>query len=206
MPAPSFVHLRLHSEFSVVDSTVRIDDAVAAAAADGMPRAGAHRPRQRFGLIKFYKAARGAASSPSPAATCGSRTTPSAMPPFRAILLAADRAGYLRLCDWLSRAYRDQPASRPRRAAPRVVRRRAPTGSSRCPAHVTAMSAARWLQGNAARCRPRGARVGRAASRSATTSKCSAPGIPTTTRSSPPPWRSPASSRCPSSRRIPCSS
>ena len=26
--------------------------------------------------------------------------------PFRAILLAADRAGYLRLCDWLSRAYR----------------------------------------------------------------------------------------------------
>ena len=26
--------------------------------------------------------------------------------PFRAILLAADRAGYLKLCDWLSRAYR----------------------------------------------------------------------------------------------------
>ena len=34
---PSFVHLRLHSEFSIVDGIVRIDDAVAAAKADGMP-------------------------------------------------------------------------------------------------------------------------------------------------------------------------
>ena len=37
MTAPTFVHLRLHSEFSVVDGTVRIDAAVAAAVADNMP-------------------------------------------------------------------------------------------------------------------------------------------------------------------------
>ena len=37
MTTPSFVHLRLHSEYSVVDGTVRIDEAVDAAAADGMP-------------------------------------------------------------------------------------------------------------------------------------------------------------------------
>ena len=29
MTGPAFVHLRLHSEFSIVDGTVRIDDAVA---------------------------------------------------------------------------------------------------------------------------------------------------------------------------------
>ena len=32
-----FIHLRLHTEFSVVDGTNRIDDAVAAAQADGQP-------------------------------------------------------------------------------------------------------------------------------------------------------------------------
>jgi DNA polymerase-3 subunit alpha len=38
MSAPVFVHLRLHSEYSVIDGMARIDDAVAAAARDGMPR------------------------------------------------------------------------------------------------------------------------------------------------------------------------
>ena len=37
MSTPTFVHLRLHGEFSVVDGTVRIDDAVRAAADDRMP-------------------------------------------------------------------------------------------------------------------------------------------------------------------------
>ena len=36
-PPPVFVHLRLHSEYSVVDGIVRIDEAVEKAAADAMP-------------------------------------------------------------------------------------------------------------------------------------------------------------------------
>ena len=79
MPAPSFVHLRLHSEYSIVDGTVRIDEAVDAAAADGMPALALTDLSNAFGLIKFYqRGARAPASSPSPAATCGSRTTASA--------------------------------------------------------------------------------------------------------------------------------
>src|SRR5258705_212425 len=34
MAAPRFVHLRLHTEYSVVDGTARVDDAVAAAHRD----------------------------------------------------------------------------------------------------------------------------------------------------------------------------
>ena len=33
----SFVHLRTHTEYSVVDGTLRVDDAAATARADGQP-------------------------------------------------------------------------------------------------------------------------------------------------------------------------
>ena len=106
MTTPSFVHLRLHSEYSVVDGTVRIDEAVDAAAADGMPALALTDLANAFGLIKFYKAAR--ARGVKPIAGCDVWITHDSErdAPFRAILLVADRAGYLRLCAWLTRAYR----------------------------------------------------------------------------------------------------
>ncbi|HTI46590.1 MAG TPA: DNA polymerase III subunit alpha [Casimicrobiaceae bacterium] len=106
MTEPQYVHLRLHSEFSVVDGTVRIDDAVAAAARDGMPAIALTDLGNAFGLIKFYKAAR--ARGVKPIAGCDVLLTHESEreAPLRALLLAASRAGYLRLCDWLTRAYR----------------------------------------------------------------------------------------------------
>jgi len=68
MTAPSFVHLRLHSEYSISDGTVRIDDAVAAAAVDRMPALALTDLANQFGLIKFYKAAR--ANGVKPIAGC----------------------------------------------------------------------------------------------------------------------------------------
>ena len=59
-----FVHLRQHTEFSVVDGTLRIDEVVAAAAADGQPALGLTDLSNMFGAIKFYKAARGAGIKP----------------------------------------------------------------------------------------------------------------------------------------------
>jgi len=59
-----FVHLRLHTEFSVVDGTTRIDDVVSAAAADGQPALAITDLHNLFGGIKFYKAARGAGLKP----------------------------------------------------------------------------------------------------------------------------------------------
>ena len=54
----SFVHLRTHSEFSVVDGTLRIDDAVAAARADAQPALAITDLANVFGAVKFYKACR----------------------------------------------------------------------------------------------------------------------------------------------------
>ena len=124
MAAPAFVHLRLHSEFSIADGTVRIADAVAAAAADAMPALAITDLANAFGLVKFYKAAR--AHGIKPIFGCDVWLTHDAErdQPFRALLLAQSRAGYLKLAEWLTRAYRAQPVSRPRGDEARVVRRR----------------------------------------------------------------------------------
>jgi len=105
MAHPAFVHLRLHSEFSIADGTVRIDEAVAAAAADGMPALALTDLANEFGLIKFYRAAR--AQGIKPIVGCDVWITHEAEreSPFRAVLLAASHDGYLRLCAWLTRAY-----------------------------------------------------------------------------------------------------
>ena len=58
MPAPRFVHLRMHSEYSVIDGIVRLEDAVQRAVADGMPALALTDLANLFGLVKFYSAAR----------------------------------------------------------------------------------------------------------------------------------------------------
>ncbi|MEO8487798.1 MAG: DNA polymerase III subunit alpha, partial [Betaproteobacteria bacterium] len=106
MSAPTFVHLRLHSEYSIADGTVRIDDAVLAAADDGMPALALTDLANLFGLVKFYTAARGAGVKPIAGCDVWITHVTERDAPYRALLLAADRDGYLRLCDWLTRAYR----------------------------------------------------------------------------------------------------
>jgi len=53
-----FVHLRLHTEFSVIDGTTRIDEVVKAAATDGQPALAITDLSNLFGAIKFYKEGR----------------------------------------------------------------------------------------------------------------------------------------------------
>ena len=50
---PMYVHLRLHTEFSVVDGTNRIDDSMAAAVAAGQPALAITDLNSLFGAIKF---------------------------------------------------------------------------------------------------------------------------------------------------------
>ncbi|HEX6795129.1 MAG TPA: PHP domain-containing protein, partial [Casimicrobiaceae bacterium] len=105
MSAPGFVHLRLHSEYSVADGAVRIDDAVDAAAADRMPALALTDLANQFGLVKFYQAARARGIKPLAGCDVWISNPREADQPTRALLLVANRDGYLKLCDWLSRAY-----------------------------------------------------------------------------------------------------
>lgn len=59
-----FAHLRLHSEFSVIDSTIRIKDVVKAAADDNQVGMALTDLGNLFGGLKFYKAARKAGMKP----------------------------------------------------------------------------------------------------------------------------------------------
>src|SRR5437763_3474364 len=106
MTDPAFVHLRMHTEFAIADGIVRIDDAVAAAAADQMPALAITDLANAFGLIKFYKAARAKGVKPVFGVDAWITNEQNRDQPTRALLLAQSRSGYLRLADWVSRAYR----------------------------------------------------------------------------------------------------
>ena len=104
---PRFVHLRVHSEYSIVDSIVRIDGLAEAAAADAQPAAALTDLGNLFGWIKFYKAARAEGVKPICGVDVWITNDDDRDKPHRLLLLARDRAGYLRLCELLTRAWLD---------------------------------------------------------------------------------------------------
>ena len=106
--SPEFVHLRLHSEYSITDGLTRIDEAIAQAAADGQPALAITDLANLFGMVKFYTAAR--AKGVKPIIGCDvwvgeEAADRNAASSSRLLLLARNRAGYLRLCELLSTVY-----------------------------------------------------------------------------------------------------
>ncbi|MGH1461693.1 MAG: DNA polymerase III subunit alpha [Neptuniibacter sp.] len=106
MSDPKFIHLRVHTEFSVVDGLVRIKELVSAAKHANMPAVGITDQTNFFGLIKFFKAATSNGVKP----ICGADVwvenaeEPSAEP-FRLTLLVRNAQGYLNLMELISQAY-----------------------------------------------------------------------------------------------------
>jgi|SaaInl5LU_22_DNA_1037371.scaffolds.fasta_scaffold03136_4 DNA polymerase-3 subunit alpha len=106
MSEAQFVHLRVHSEFSLVDGLVRVKELVKAAANNGMPAVGLTDQTNFYALVKFYKAALGAGVKP----ICGvdffvvdDENTD--LPPFQLTLLVRTGQGYRNLMELVSRAY-----------------------------------------------------------------------------------------------------
>src|SRR5258706_10210229 len=101
----AFVHLRTHTEFSVVDGTLRIDEAVQAAAADRQGALAVTDLSNLFGAIKFYSAARKTGVKPVLGADVWLEPEAGEKSPSRLLLLVQDRQGYLNLCELLSRGW-----------------------------------------------------------------------------------------------------
>ena len=105
MPDPRFVHLRTHSEFSIADGIVRLEDIVKAAAADGQGALALTDLGNTFGLVKFYTQAR--ANGVKPIAGCDIWVTnhDDRDKPSRLLLLVQEQRGYLNLCELLTKAW-----------------------------------------------------------------------------------------------------
>jgi DNA polymerase-3 subunit alpha len=106
MPA-EFVHLHLHSEYSLVDSTIRIDSLVAACAAAGMPAVALTDQVNLFALVKFHAAAEKAGIKPIAGCDVWIANAEERGKPYRLTLLCLDLEGYRNLSRLVSRAWSD---------------------------------------------------------------------------------------------------
>lgn len=104
---PSFVHLRIHTEFSLVDGIVRIKPLVKKLAEYAMPAAAITEQSNLFSLVKFYKAAQGAGIKPLIGADVLVYNPDEPASPFRLTLLARNKLGYVTLTELISRGYQE---------------------------------------------------------------------------------------------------
>ncbi len=109
-----FVHLHVHSEYSLADGIASIKDLVAAAAAQRMPAVAVTDIGNTFGLIKFYRAAVASGVKPIVGVDVWLENITDVHKPYRLILLCQDLSGYRNLCHLLTHAYREgQHSGRP---------------------------------------------------------------------------------------------
>ncbi len=105
MSAPAFVHLHLHTEYSLVDSTVRIPGLMAKCASLGMPAIALTDQNNLFGLVKFYRKAVAAGVKPVIGVDLRIRNDQEPGRPYTLVLLCQDNEGYRNLSLLITRAY-----------------------------------------------------------------------------------------------------
>ncbi len=101
----SFVHLRLHTEFSLVDGLVRVKPLVKAVTAAGMPAVAVTDMSNMCSLVKFYKAAMGGGIKPICGADIWLASAEEDGPLSRLTLLAMNPKGYRNLTELVSRGW-----------------------------------------------------------------------------------------------------
>lgn len=106
MPTTKFVHLRVHTEFSLIDGLIRVKGLVGAAKELTMPAVAMTDQVNLFALVKFFKAATAAGIKP----ICGAdllvlNEIDHEAEPYRVTFLVQNALGYRHLMELISRAY-----------------------------------------------------------------------------------------------------
>ncbi|MDD1613618.1 MAG: DNA polymerase III subunit alpha, partial [Methylococcaceae bacterium] len=104
---PAFIHLRLHTEFSLVDGIVKIKPLVKRLAELNMPAIAVTDHANLFSLVKFYKAALGKGIKPIAGADVLIFNPEEPATPYRLTLLVNNHTGYTSLTELISKAYQE---------------------------------------------------------------------------------------------------
>jgi DNA polymerase-3 subunit alpha len=102
---PGFVHLHVHTEYSLVDGLVRVKPLVAACATAGMPACAVTDQSNLFAMVKFYRAAQYAGIKPIIGVELWVRDARHKDEAARLVLLCQNREGYLNLTRLVTRSY-----------------------------------------------------------------------------------------------------
>ena len=116
---PSFVHLRIHSDYSLVDSTIRLPDKpeygdpakaprpnlISRAVALDMPALALTDQSNLFALVKFYRAAEANGIKPIAGVDLWIANPGDPGAPARLTVLCQNRRGYLNLAQLISRSW-----------------------------------------------------------------------------------------------------
>ncbi|WP_043808981.1 DNA polymerase III subunit alpha [Aeromonas taiwanensis] len=105
MADPRFIHLRVHSDFSMVDGLQKIGPIVSAAAANNMPALALTDQMNMCGLVRFYGSAHGKGIKPLVGADFWVQSDELGDEQFRITLLAMDNDGYQNITLLISRGY-----------------------------------------------------------------------------------------------------
>ena len=100
-----FVHLHVHTEYSMVDSTVRIPKLVARCAKENMPAVALTDQNNLFGLVKFYRKSIAAGIKPVIGLDLRILNDDDPDRPFTLLLLVQNNVGYRNLSEPVTRSY-----------------------------------------------------------------------------------------------------
>jgi DNA polymerase III subunit alpha len=100
-----FVHLRLHTEYSLLDGIVRVPELMAAVSAAGMPAVALTDQSNLFAMVKFYKEALAAGVKPLIGVDAWIRESGERAPPSRVVFLCQNLVGYRHLTELVTRSF-----------------------------------------------------------------------------------------------------